>query len=75
MCSQVELGLKIQTIGMLSLKQTSKSRQDEIRFTFDVTKCDRIFYYLLQEKQIKLPSNHVILSLEQLKSMHIVSGM
>jgi hypothetical protein len=30
-----------------SLKPTSKSRQDEIHFTFDVTKCDRIFDYLL----------------------------
>jgi hypothetical protein len=30
-----------------SLKQASKSRQDEIRFTFDVIKCDRIFDYLL----------------------------
>jgi hypothetical protein len=47
-----------------SLKLASKSRQDEIHFTFDVTKCDRIFYYLLQEKQIKLPSNHVIPSPE-----------
>jgi hypothetical protein len=50
-----------------SLNLTSKSRQDEIRFIFDVTKCDMIFDYLLQEKQIKLPSNHVIPSLEQLK--------
>jgi hypothetical protein len=28
-----------------SLKPASKSRQDKIRFTFDVTKCDRIFNY------------------------------
>jgi hypothetical protein len=33
-----------------TLKLTSKSHQDEIGFTFDVTKCDRIFDYLLQEK-------------------------
>jgi hypothetical protein len=33
-----------------SLKLASKSRQDEIFFTYDVTKCDRIFNYLLQEK-------------------------
>jgi hypothetical protein len=33
-----------------SLKPTSKSQQDDIRFTFDVTKCDNIFDYLLQEK-------------------------
>jgi hypothetical protein len=30
-----------------SLRPTSKSRQDEIHFTFDVTKCDKIFDYLL----------------------------
>jgi hypothetical protein len=30
-----------------SLKPTSKSRQYEMRYTFDVTKCDRIFDYLL----------------------------
>jgi hypothetical protein len=59
-----------------SLKSTSKSRQDEIRFTFNVTKCDKIFDYLLQEKQIKLSSNHVILSLEQLKKhMHIINSI
>jgi hypothetical protein len=49
------------------LKPASKSWQDEMRYTFDVAKCDRIFYYLLHKKQIKLPSNHVIPSPEQLK--------
>jgi hypothetical protein len=38
-----------------------------MRYTFNVAKCDRIFDYLLQEKQIKLPSGHVIPLLEQLK--------
>jgi hypothetical protein len=50
-----------------SLKPTSRSQQDEILYTFDVTMCDRTFDYLLQEKQIKLPSNHVISLSEQLK--------
>jgi hypothetical protein len=36
-----------------SLKPASRSRQDEIHYTFNVTKCDRIFHYWLQEKQIK----------------------
>jgi hypothetical protein len=36
-------------------------------YTFDIAKCDRIFDYLLQEKQIKLSSNHVIPLSEQLK--------
>jgi hypothetical protein len=35
-----------------------------MHFTFDVAKCDRIFDYLLQEKQMKLSSNHVIPSPE-----------
>jgi hypothetical protein len=50
-----------------SLKSASKRRQDEMRYTFDVAKCNRIFDYLLQEKEIKLPSGHVIPSSEQLK--------
>jgi hypothetical protein len=40
-----------------------------MRYTFDVAKCDRIFDYLLQEKQIKLPSDHVIPSSEQFKKL------
>jgi hypothetical protein len=52
-----------------SLKTASRSRcrQDEVHYTFDITKSDQIFYYLLQKKQIKLPSNHVMPSPEQLK--------
>jgi hypothetical protein len=45
-------------------KLASKRWQDEMCYTFDVAKCDKIFDYLLQEKQIKLPSNHVIPSPE-----------
>jgi hypothetical protein len=30
-----------------NLKPASKSRQDEIRYTFNIAKCDRIFDYLL----------------------------
>jgi hypothetical protein len=50
-----------------SLKLASKSRQNEMHYTFDDAKCGRIFDYLLQEKQIKFPSGHVIPSPEQLK--------
>ena len=49
-----------------NLKLASKSRPDEMRYTFDGSKYDMIFDYLLQEKQIKLPSDHVIPSPEQL---------
>jgi hypothetical protein len=60
-------GSKSKPLISFSLKLASKSQQDEMCYTFDVTKCDRIFDYLLQEKQIKLPSDHVIPSSEQLK--------
>jgi hypothetical protein len=50
-----------------SFEPTSKSRQDEICFTFNIAKCESIFNYLLLEKQIKLPTNHVIPSSKQLK--------
>lgn len=46
---------------------SQKNWQEEMKFTFDVAKCDRIFDYLLQEKQIKLPNGHVIPSPEELK--------
>jgi hypothetical protein len=58
-----------------SLKLASKSQQDEMQFTFNVVKCDRIFDYLLQEKQIKLPSNHVIPLPKQLENMCIVNDI
>jgi hypothetical protein len=60
-------GSKSKPFVYSNLKSASKSRQDKIRYTFNVAKCDRIFDYLLQEKQIKLPSGHVIPSSEQLK--------
>lgn len=44
-----------------------KNRQEEIKYTFDIAKCDRIFDYLLQEKQIRLPDKHVIPIPEELK--------
>jgi hypothetical protein len=43
-------GSKSKPFVCSSLKPASKSRQDEMCYTFDVTNCDRIFDYLLQEK-------------------------
>jgi hypothetical protein len=60
-------GSKSKPFVCSSLKSASKSRQDKMCYMFDVAKCDRIFDYLLQEKQIKLPNGHVIPSPEQLK--------
>ena len=48
-----------------SLKPTQKNRQEEMKFTFDVSKCDRIFDELLQLGHLKITL--VIPSLEELK--------
>jgi hypothetical protein len=60
-------GTKSKPFVCSSLKPASKSQQEEVCHTFNVAKCDKFFDYLLQEKQIKLPSGHVISSLKQLK--------
>jgi hypothetical protein len=43
-------GSKSKPFVCSSLKPAFKRRQDKIRYMFDVTKCDRIFDYLMQEK-------------------------
>ena len=48
-----------------SLKPVQKNRKEEMKFTFDVSKCDRIFDELLRLGHIKI--NHVIPPLEELK--------
>jgi len=48
-----------------SLKPTQKGRKEEIKFTFDVSKYDRIFDELLRLGHIKI--THVIPPLEELK--------
>ena len=48
-----------------ALKPTPAKRE-EIKYTFDVSKCDRIFDMLLQGKQIRLRGGHVIPSPEEL---------
>ena len=48
-----------------SLKPVQKNRKEEMKFTFDVSKCDRIFDELLRLGHIKI--THVIPPLEELK--------
>ena len=48
-----------------SLKLTQKNRRKEMKFTFDVSKCDRIFNELLRLGHLKI--THVIPPLEELK--------
>ena len=48
-----------------ALKPTP-AKKDEIKYTFDVSKCDKIFDMLLQGKQIRFRGGHVIPSPEEL---------
>ena len=48
-----------------SIRPIKKNRWEEACFTFDVSKCDRIFDELLRSGNIKL--SHVIPPLEELK--------
>jgi hypothetical protein len=73
--SRMDLGSKSKPYVRSSLKPASKSRQDKMRYMFDVAKCDRIFDNLLQEKQIKC---QVVMSYHHRnssRSMHIVNGI
>ena len=56
---------KIKAYSCASLKPAHKSRQEEMKFTFDVSKCDRIFDELHRLGYIKV--SHVIPPVEELK--------
>jgi hypothetical protein len=66
-------GFKSKPFVCSSMKSASKSWQYEMCYTFGITKCDRIFNYLLQEK------NYQVIMLyhrrNSLKSMLIVNGI
>jgi hypothetical protein len=49
-----------------SFLKASPSNKEEMKFTFDVSKCDKLFDILLQNNLIKLSEGHVILPLGQL---------
>ena len=42
-------------------------KKEPEKFSFDVTKADKIFDLLLQQGQIKLSQNHILPSAEELK--------
>jgi hypothetical protein len=50
-----------------SFLKTSLGKRDEVKFTFDVTKCDKLFSVLLQSKVIRFSENHVMPSAAQLE--------
>ena len=45
-----------------------QGRGIEESYDFDVTKSDKLFNFLLEQGQIKLPDNHVMLPPDQLKN-------
>ena len=48
-----------------ALKPIRKNRDEDMRFTFDISKCDKIFDALLQDKMIRI--SHTIPPFEELK--------
>jgi hypothetical protein len=42
------------------------NRQNNIRYTFDISNCDEIFDILVLEKRIRIPTDHVISSSKEL---------
>jgi hypothetical protein len=56
-----------------ALKPIHKNRQDDIKYTFDVDKCDRIFYELHKGGYIKI--SHTLPPLEELKRRVFANGI
>jgi hypothetical protein len=51
---------------MCMFLRLSLGKKDEVKFTFDVPKCDKLFDVLLQNKLIRLSEEHVIPPLGQM---------
>ena len=56
---------KAKPCSVPSLKAIQKNQQEELKFTFDVSKCDRIFDELLKNGNIRL--SHAIPSPDELR--------
>jgi hypothetical protein len=56
---------KVKSLACDALKPINKNWQDDIKYMFDIAKCDKIFYELHKGGYIKI--SHTLLSLEELK--------
>jgi hypothetical protein len=56
-----------------SLQLVQKNRQEEVKFTFNVAKCDKIFDEL--EKSGNIKATHTLPPLDELKKCFTVSGI
>jgi hypothetical protein len=58
---------KVKSSACSSLQPVQKNQQEEIKFTFNIAKCDRIFDELLKNGNIKL--THFIPPMDELKRL------
>jgi hypothetical protein len=56
---------QVKSLACSSLQPVQKKRQEEVKFTFNVGKCDKIFDELLKNGNIKI--NHTVPSADELK--------
>jgi hypothetical protein len=56
---------KAKPIACLSLQSVQKNRQEDVKFTFNVAKCDKIFDELLKSGNIKI--THTVPPTNELK--------
>jgi hypothetical protein len=49
-----------------SFLKPNTTKKDEVKYTFDVTKCDKLFDVLVKGGVIRLSEGHVVPSVEQL---------
>jgi hypothetical protein len=56
---------QVKSLACSSLQLVQKKRQEEVKFTFNVGKCDKIFDQLLKNGNIKI--NHIVPSTDELK--------
>jgi hypothetical protein len=56
-----------------SFLRPSHGKREEVKFTFDVSKCDKLFDVLLQNKVIRFSEGHVILPSGQNLVQHCLS--
>jgi hypothetical protein len=51
----------------VSFSEAGRGKKDEMKFTFDMSKCDKLFNVLLQNNVIRLKGGHVIPTIDQLE--------
>jgi hypothetical protein len=58
-----------------SFLKPNPGKRDEVKYTFDITKCDKLFNVPVKRGVIRLMEGHVIPTQDQLTKRSIVNGM